>query len=79
MRRWLTVEKEVKNDQFFQTSVPVGEVLADFFVEGPILNDPIILLKNLMRRNQSKDVTFVRAQGLDVDGENNPAPENMTV
>ena len=73
----MIVEREGISDQFFETLVLVVEVLAKFCVEGPTLKDSIISPEILMCGNKSKDIVFVRSQGLDVDYENNPAPKKI--
>ena len=55
--------------------VEVADVAAEENPEGQRLSDD----SAFTARNNTEDISLVRAQGLDVNNDNDPAPENIPV
>ena len=79
IKKWLKIETEGAQSMLFEESTPVAEVIPEKRVEGPTVDDDLIANEILKCGNQSDDIAFVRAQGLNVDDDNEPAPENIPV
>jgi hypothetical protein len=79
--RWAKVEVEGDSYEFFdkKEELPAVANAPTFTLED--LNRPIdtSLLDKMGRTSRAEDIAMARAQGLDVDDDNDPAPENIPV
>ena len=76
-RRWVKVVEEGAVEHMFDgedLQVPAAEVVNENEVEGEAIHESVF-----QSGGHAEDIALVRAQGLDIDDDNMPAPENIPV